>query len=772
MEEGELPGCPIRFGVFEADLQSGEVRKHGIRIKLRDQPFQILTLLLEHPGQVVTREELQRRLWAADTFVDFDRGLNRAVNQLREALGDSADNPRFIETLPKRGYRFVAPVDSPPATPEPAEPVRPPEIPAPAVRPRFGRWLLASTAVLLVCVAGAWLYSRRARPVAEPNTIVLMEIDNLTGDPAFDATIKQALQMDLEQSPFLRILSDQEAGGTLRLMGRSPEQRPTLAVAREVCLRAGGKAVLGGSVARLGREYVVNLNAVNCETGETLAQQQVRAAAKEDVLPGLDTAASELRGKLGESLASIRRYERPLSDFGVSTSSLEAFQAYTVGQRMVNRKGRPYGIAFYRRAAELDPNFALAYMQMGMVYNYLGETKLAAENVTKAYALRDRVSESERFFISVEQYLDVTGQLDKVPPVCQVWIQSYPRDRVTHDRAGWAYTWLGQYENALPEAQQAYRMRGDLSVTLNLLARITLYLDRVQEARAIFQKAYDQNPDQLFWRQGTYLLAFLDGDTKRMEEQVAWALKTPGSEDHLLAMHAATNAYFGHSRTARELTRQAADFAQRAEFRERASLLMAREALREAWFGYFDAAIRQARAAVAMVPGRDVRALAALALARSGEVAEARKLSEQLDAEFPLSTLIHGYWLPAIQAEIEVHDGNYSRAVELLRAALPYELADTPSPLTPVYIRAEALLRAGQGAVAAGEFQKILQHRGLVANSPLGSLARFGLAQAYSRAGQAAKARAEYDNFLALWKDADPDIPILQQARAAYPKTN
>lgn len=765
----------IRFGVFEVDLRTGELRKHGLRIKLREQPFQILTLLLEHPGEVVTREELQRKLWPADTFVDFDRGLNRAVNQLRDALGDSAENPRFIETFPKRGYRFMMQVESSKSADETAAPApltvaRAEPAPASADRSRARIWMVAGGSFLLAGLAAAWFFTRGGRPPTEPNVIVLTEIDNLTGDPAFDSTIRQALQIDLEQSPFLRILSEAEMIETLRLMNNNPKQRLTLQVAKEMCLRAGGKAVLGGSVTTLGSEYVVNLSAVSCESGETVGREQVRARAKEEVLSGLDKAASSLRAKLGESLSSIRRFDRPLNDFGVSTSSLEAVQAYTNGQKMVNRNGRPYGIPFYRRAADLDPNFALAYIQLGLLYAYLGETKLSAENTLKAYALRDRVSESERFFIEAENYLEVTGQLEKVPPLCQIWVQSYPRDRVMHDRAGWAYEELGQYENALAEAQRAHRVRGEITVTLNLLSRSYLSLDRQQDARTIVQKAYAQNPDQLFWRQWMYLFAFLDGDMKGMQDHVAWAMKTPGSEDHLLAMHAATSAYFGHVQAARELTRQSVEFSQRNELRERAAMFAAREALWEAWFGNTEDASRQAQAALGLIAGRDVRALAALTFAHIGDAGQARKLAGQLDIEFPLNTLIHNYWIPAIRAEIELESGNFSRAVELVRSTGPYELADTPSPLIPVYIRAEALRRTGQGEAAAAEYQKILDHRGIVANSPLGSLGHLGLARAYALSRQVAKARGEYQSFLGLWKNADADIPILKEAKVEYAK--
>jgi tetratricopeptide (TPR) repeat protein len=552
-------------------------------------------------------------------------------------------------------------------------------------------------------------------------------------------------------------------------MGRRPDEGLTEPVAREVCQRAGGKAVLGGSVARLGAEYVLNLDALNCQTGEALGQEQVRAGAKEEVLRGLDKAASSLRGKLGESLSSIRRSDRPLNDF-LSTKSLEAFQAYVNGQKMIQQKGRPYGIPFFRRAADLDSNFPFAYFQLGLLYGRMGERRLSAENASKAYGLRDGVSEAERFPFTAQYYLSVTQQPERAVSICQVWIQTYPRDGPAHDRATDAYLDLGQHEHALAESIRAYEKRGDLSITLHHLAQSYLFLNRLEDARAIYQRNFARNPDQLFWREGMYLLGFFDGNTKLMEEQVGWALKMPGAEDQLLEMHANTTAYFGHVEKSRELTHQAAEFSQRNEFRERAAMLIAREALWEAWFGNSEAAARQVRAALGLAPGRDVRALAALALAHTGDRNQAGKLADQLAAEFPVSTLIHSYWLPAIRAEIELHGRNYSRAIELLRPAASYELADTPVPLAPVYVRGEAYLEARQGEAAAAEFQKILDHRGLVGNAPVGALARLGMARAYSASGETDKARSNYQGFFELWKHADADIPILRQAQGEFHK--
>ena len=766
-------GSLVRFGGFELDRDAGELRKHGLKIRLADQPFQILLLLLERPGRVVTREELKKKLWESDTFVDFDRGLNKAVNRLRDVLGDSADHPRFIETLPKRGYRFIASVENSPlvAGSTEADPstsvhseASPAIVPAATTRFRWGIW--ASVVTLLMSGgAAAWLFTRSTNPRSGRHTLVVAELENLTGDPAFDVTLKQGLMIDLEQSPFLKVVSEQEAAQTLRLMGRTPDQKLTLPIAKELCLRSGGKAILSGSVARLGNEYVLGLRAINCQTGETLGQEQVRSRAKEEVLGGLDKAAANLRVKLGESLSSIRRFDRPLTDF-VSTSSLEAFQAYVNGQRILQQKGRPYAVPFFRRATDLDSNFALAYIQLAILYDYLGESREAAENTSKAYELRERVSEPERLMISAQYFLKVTDQPEKVLSICQLWSQGYPTDGAVHERTSWAYMELGQHEKALAESLEAQRKRGSLPITEVQLARVLLFLNHFKDARKLLDTASAQNPDQLFWHEGIYFLGFLDGDTRRMEEQVDWAMHTPGAEDSLLSMAADTNAFFGRLEKAREVSRLAVEFAQRHEFRERAAMLMAAGALREAWLDNAESARLQARAAVNLVPGKGVRALAALALARAGDAATAGKLANQLAAEFPSSALIQYYWLPAIRAQVELRNGHYSQTIELLQAAAPYDLADTPAPMTPVYIRAEALLGARLGNAAATEFQRILDHRGIVGNSPLGALARLGSARAYALSGDVAKAGSQYREFLSLWKEADAVVPAFKQANA------
>ena len=767
----------IHFGVFEADFQTGELRKHGLRIKLQDQPFQILALLLERPGQVVTREELQSRLWPADTFVDFDRGLNKAINRLRDALGDSADEPRFIETLPKRGYRFIASIEggqpTNPAVPSVVEQPQPEPGSSIAARRNPSAWWLALV-VGAATIVIALFFIRRQPALTETDTVVLADFDNRTGDSAFDYTVRQALAVDLGQSPYLRILSDQEVRDTLRSMERKPDQRLTQDVARELCQRAGSKVAIGGSIVNLGSEYVVGVNAVNCLTGASVFQDQMHANRKEEVLNGLDAVASRLRRKLGESLSSIQRFDAPAS-LDVSTRSFEAFRAWTDGGKAVVQTSRAAGVPFFLRAVELDPDFALAHAGLGILYGSAGEMTLSAEYTRKAWALRDQVSEPEKFLISVQSYLNVTGELEKVPPLCRVWSQTYPQSEVPHERANAAYIRLGQFENARFELERAWQLR-ESTFLVEALASANIALDRLHDARILLEKSLPRNPDNLGLRQVMYRLSFLEGDTTKMEDQISWAKRR--SEASLLFLQAATEAYFGRLKRSRELAELAAQSARYADFHELSATREAVMALREAEFGYPDMARQRALAAVDRAPGKNVRSWAALALAWAGDSAQARKLADQLNSEFPSDSLVQNYWLPTIRAESALSKGDAMRALELLRAAEPYELSAVADqyrgggPMLPVLVRARAYLLAKDNQAAIAEFQKMLQHRGLMFNNPEGALGRVGLARAYAFSGNGSMARTTYQEFLGLWKDADPDSPILKEARAQSASLN
>jgi len=628
--------------------------------------------------------------------------------------------------------------------------------------------------VAAVIAGGLYWRSRSAAPVAnatlltEKDTVVLADFTNTTSDPVFDGTLKQALAVDLEQSPFLNILSDRKVGETLRLMGRQPNDRITQDVAKELCVRTGSKGILAGSISSLGTQYVVGLEAVACGTGDTLAKEQAEAASKEGVLKALGTAATSLRAKLGESLASVQKFDVPIE---VTTPSLEALKAYSMGITTSRTKGDAEAIPFIKRALELDPNFAMAYTALGVSYSNLGQASLAAENARKAYSLVDRVSERERYRISAFYFQFVTGELEKATEAYELWAKSYPRDSVPHGNLTTIYSALGQYDKAVAQQEEALRMEPTLAGYSN---RASLYinLNRLDEARATLDQAQAHKLDGLIIRNYIYILAFLRGDAPEMERQVSWAAGRPGEEDQMLATQADTEAYYGRLAKARDFSRRARDSAVRADAKETAGLWQAIAAAHEAEFGNATAVKQDATAALALAPGRDVKVFVALALARAGDTGRATTIVEELKKSDPLNTLLKVYVFPTLEGAIAVSEGNPAQAVTFLEAAAPYELGGTSSlgAVYPAYVRGQAYLAEHNGPAAEGEFQKLLDHRGIVQNYLLGALAHLQIGRAYAMAGDAAKAKTAYQDFFALWKDADPDIPILKEAKTEYAK--
>jgi tetratricopeptide (TPR) repeat protein len=611
---------------------------------------------------------------------------------------------------------------------------------------------------------------KKATPITEKDTIVLADFANTTGDSVFDDALKQALAVDLGQSPLVNILSDRKVGETLRLMGRQPSDRITQEVAKELCVRTGSKAIVLGSISNLGGQYVIGVDAVGCSNGDTLAKEQEEAAAKQDVLKALGKAAASLRAKLGESLASIQKFDVPVE---ATTRSLEALKAFSMGITTFRTKGDAASIPFQKRALELDPNFAAAYAALGVAYMNLGQASLAAESIEKAYALRDKVSEREKYRISSLYYQNVTGELEQATQVYELWAKSYPLDSVPHGNLGDLYGQLGQYEKAVTEAQEALRLEPSIVEYTNL-AGDYLSLGRLEDAGKSIEQAKARNLDGDFLHQEIYYLSFLKGDVAEMERQVAWAAGKPGTEDLLLSVQSDTEAYYGRLGKARDFSRRAVDAAVRANAKEAAALWQVNAALREAEFGNSAVAKQDVASALTLAPGRDVKLFAALALARAGETARAKTIAEELEKNYPSQTVLKVYWLPAIKAATELNAGNSTQALVFLEAAAPYELGQPPQlqlgTMYPAYIRGQAQLMAHNGAAAVSEFQKFFDHRGVVINFPLGALAHLGLARAYVLSGDTAKAKTAYQDFLALWKDANPDIPILKEARAEFAK--
>ena len=653
--------------------------------------------------------------------------------------------------------------------------------PGPSSRLRVGSrpisvWaaVAAVLALLAVVVGGVYLRSRRAAPVeaaplTEKDSVLLADFVNKTDDPVFDDALKQALTIQLSQSPFLNIVSDRKIEETLRLMSQ-PAQRITPGLAREICIRTGSKATVLGSISNLGSQYVIGLSAVGCGNGDTLATEQGQAAGKKDVLKTLGRTAKDLRRKLGESLVTVEKFDVPVE---ATTPSLEALQAYSMGGRTSRRKGDAEAIPFFKRAIDLDPNFALAYAGLSLAYFNLNQAGLAAENATKAYELRDRVSERERYRISTTYYHAVTGELEKATEVYELWSKSYPRDDTPPLNLGVVYQQLGRYDKAVVETEQAQRLAPTTTGYGNLAFEY-IALNRLDDADKVLQGAQSKDFEGLDIRASLYLLSFLRGNSKGMEQQLAWAAGRLGDEDVMLSGQADTEAYYGRLTRAQDYSRRAADVAVRADSKETAALWRAAAGLREAEFGNPAAARHNVDVALSLSSGRDIKLLAALTLARAGDTTNAKKLVEQLKREKTASTntMLKFYCLPTIDAAIEISKNNPSQAILDLEATMPYELG---GPLMfpylyPSWIRGQAYLAANNGTAAAVEFKKLIDHPGIALNQPVASLAHLQLGRAHALAGDAAQATAAYQDFFMLWKDADPDIPILTAAKAEYAK--
>jgi serine/threonine protein kinase len=640
------------------------------------------------------------------------------------------------------------------------------------------RWkaVAAATIVIVGLAVGGWLFfSRRVHALTDKDTIVLADFTNTTGDTVFDGTLRQGLAIELEQSPFLSIIPDQQIQQTLPMMGQKPDAKLTPEIARELCQRTASAAVLDGSIAQIGTPYLLTVKAVNCASGESLASTEATASDKNHVLDALGKTASDMRGKLGESLSTVQKFDIPLEQ--ATTPSLEALKAFDSAIKVHPTAGDEASIPLFKHAIELDPNFALAYSWLQIAYTDIGEPTLAASYAQKAYDLRSHASEPEKFFIMSRYYKAVTGNMEKAEQVCLLWIQAYPRMAMPHTHlSGSIYPMTGQYEKGIEHGKEAIRLSPDFSPSYVLPMFDYIALNRLDEAKANYEQALKRKLKSPFFPLLLYQIAFLEKDTAEMAQQVARAAGKPGIEDTLMANEADTAAFYGRLKTAREFSRQAVDSAERADKKEAGATHLAISALREALFGNADEARRGADLAIEHSAGVDVQYGSALALAYAGDYGRAQKLIDRLGQKFPEATIVQFNYLPTLRARMAIGRGRASEALETLRAATPIELGhSTYSPyswtgLYPVFVRGEAYLAVHQGSDAVGEFQKILDHRGIVLNSPIAALAHLALGRAYTMQGDNAKAKAAYQDFLTLWKDADPDIPILIAAKSEYAK--
>ena len=781
-------GSLFRFGPFQVNSASGELLKNGNRVKLQEQPFRLLVALLENAGEVVTREDLRHHIWRDDTFVDFESSLRVAVRKLREALGDDAENPRYVETIPKRGYRFLAPETYPDlaieslaalaATSPPAEVAPPAAGHIARASNRSRKWALASALVLIAIVAVpiALHFFHNRKVLRETDTVVLADFANSTGDPVFDETLRQGTAIQLQQSPFLNLISEERIQQLLGLMGKPVQTGLTPEIAHEICERTASAAVLDGSIARLGTQYVLGLRAKDCRSGKVLAEEQIQAARKENVLNALSQIAGRFRTHLGESLATVEKHNTPLAE--ATTPSLEALKAYSAGLKVLAANGEAPAVPFFQRAIEIDPQFATAYVTLGLMYGAMGESALSAENTGKAYELRDHASDTEKFFITASYHSRVTGNLEKAQQICEAWAQAYPRETwpLTY-LAGFIYPASGKYEMAIIEAEKAIAVNPDQAIGYLELAANYVDEDQLDQAQAAIRRASERKLDDPDFAALRYDIAFLRKNMAAMNHEAAASREMIEGTDWLSVHQAFVLAYTGHLREARTMSRRAVDLADQAANKERGALFRSSEAVWEAFYGNAADARRDATAAIAVSKNREVEYGAALAFALSGDSSRSEALANDLESRFPEDTSVRFSYLPTIRGILAINHGEPSKSVELLQVAVPYELGTQRSTihgffgaLYPIFVRGNAYLAARRGADAASEFHKILAHPGIVVSDPVGLLAHLQLARSYVLLGEKAEARSAYADFMVLWENADSDAEILKQAKAEYAK--
>jgi serine/threonine protein kinase len=624
--------------------------------------------------------------------------------------------------------------------------------------------------VIIAALIGGGLYyrSHQAPKLTDKDTVVIADFTNATGDAVFDGTLRQGLSAQLEQSPFLNLLSDQQVAKTLVLMTQPKDAHLTGELAREVCQRTASAATIEGFIASLGSQYVLGLKAVNCGNGDLLAEEQATASSKEQVLPALGAAATKIRQKLGESLASVKKYDAPAES--VTTASLEALQAYTLGvQAIVVKIDEAAAVPLFQRAISLDPNFAMAYARLGNSYYSLLQPSRAAENLRKAYELRNRVSEREKFYIDSHYQEIALGNLEAARKTYELWAQTYPRDDIPVSGLSGIYSQLGDYDKSLTAAQEAMKLNPVSSVKYRILVVAYTRVNRLDEAIATAKEAQAKGLDSAWIHEWLYNVDFLQHDPAGMQREAAALMGNPGPEAAMLWLEAQTPAYGGQFEKMRDFLRRSVESATRADEKEKAAVYRANAAYFEALAGNGDLARQQAQAVLSLSNGNDVEGQSALALALAGDSTQATRLADDLDKRFPEDTMIQFGYLPMVRGAIALQSGNAAKAIDALAPAAPYEFGSM-YPGYPTYIRGQAYLKLRQGSAAAAEFQKILDRPGVVLNDLTGALARLGLARAYALSGDSAKARIAYQDFLTLWKDADPEIPIYKQAKAEYVK--
>ncbi len=758
------------FGPFRVDPEKETLLREGEPVALTPKTFQILLVLIRHNEEVVTKDDLMKAVWP-DTFVE-EANLSRNISMLRKALGETAQDHRYIVTVPGQGYRLVENVHLIPdqevnivaATHSIVH------VDVKESRPWPWRWLAVGVVILLVVGLGMWwrFLAHRQTVLGARDTVVLADFANSTGDPVFDETLREGLAIELEQSPFLSLISDQRIRHMLGLMGHPADARITPEIARGVCERTGSAAVLEGSIAPLGSQYVLELRAKSCRTGEVLDQEQVQVTKKEDVLNALGQISSRFRERLGESLTTIQEHNTPLDE--ATTPSLEALEAFSMGWKLHMTSGA--GMPFLQRAVEIDPNFALAYSTLGRAYADVEEGDLSVASSTNAWQLRDHASDREKFVIDANYAILATGNLEAARQTLEAWSQVYPRDAAPHVMlSGYPNKAAGRFEEAIAEGRKAIELDPDFAIAYFNIAVNNVYLNRLDEAENVLRRAAGRGLEIDEFLMLEYDIAFLRGDRAEMERVAARARQRSRGETWISNKEAFALAYSGHLQRARVMSRRAVDHARQEAMPERGGVWEAAASIREALFGNGAEATTRALAALALSKDREVEYCAAYAMALSGETSQAQGMADDLARRFPENTVVRFSYLPVIRAQLALNSGDPAKAIEELQAAAPYEVGaarDFCGALHPVYVRGEAYLAMAKGQLAAAEFQKILDHRGVVGSEPIGALVHLQMGRALALAGETDKAKQAYEDFFGEWAGADAAIPVLKRARDEY----
>ena len=780
------------FGEFRVDPEKQLLLRAGSPVAVTPKVFETLLILLRNNGEIVTKDELMRQLWP-DSFVE-ESNLSQNIFMLRKALGDTAEDRRHIITVPGRGYRFAGGVRVIPQISKnivlasrtrsqlvveqtEVEEETSAALPAPSTRhrPWYGYAISATLAIAVLLTSVFLLVRRHPSPVLNASASVLIgDFTNSTGDPVFDDALRQGLAVQLEQSPVLSLVSESRIQHTLQLMDRPPGTRLTHDLAREACTRAGAAALLDGSIAKLGSQYVIGLRAVDCRSGATLDQEQAQVATKEDVLNGLSQIASRFRTRIGESLAAVQEHDTPLAD--ATTPSLEALQAYSMGHKLISSAGAERAIPFFQRAIAIDPHFAMAHALLGRAYADLGEAALSAQSTATAYQMRDRTSDAEKFWITAAYDMQVTENMEEARRTCEVWERTYPRDPTPSSfLAGIIHPVLGEYQRAVDEAQKALKTDPDFLIAYGILSASYEALGSLDDAERTFRDAEMRNIDIPELTLSRYDVAFVRGDQNKMDQLAAAAHGNQPLDEWITQHSSSAFAYQGQVKRARAAAEKAEQLAKQAGHPESVALYKSGEAIWEAFLGDDREAREKADAALKLSNDRGVEFGAGFALALSGDTARAEELANDIDKRFPEDTSVQCIYLPALRGQIAIDRRDPRKALQFLERSAPCELGMPRTAihanfgaLYPLYVKGQALLALRNGAEAAREFEKITTHPGVVLSDPVGAIANLQLARALAMAGEKDKAESAYKHVLDLWKSADPGVLPVTQARAEY----